>query len=607
MGEPICPANENPARAKPTIEICATRQQLLDCRGHAVVTGGPGSGKTTIALKKAVTRLQEGLTPGQSILFLSFSRAAIARIGEALKIEVSRDQRGALNVQTFHSFFWELLRSHAYLLGAPTRLRVLLPHDERALSQGIKEDDLLWPTWIAERERLWREEGRIAFDLFAPLAARLIENSRHLRRMTSQRYPLIIVDEAQDTGPDAWHCIKLLAEQTQIICLADLEQQIFDHLPGIGPERLEAIQAALSPLIIDLASQNHRSPGSEILTFARDVLSGKRTKEQYAGVSRISYNPKTHDWLQTLRKALGILQHEIRKTTGNWAETIAILVPFGSSAARFSVAMNSGVKPIKHRLLFDETEVMLAARFTAFLLEPRGDEPVDLAEALELLADIKRANGSTEWQRFHGWASKVLSGKKPKAGLVSALQTLLQEFRSVSLTGDPARDWTFVKKALRASGNPELAKIANHLDYLVAFNRGKRISANLSESWQRDGQYTKAREALELALVQDQMIDDLDDALGIQLMTIHKAKSKQFDGVIVVREGRHDGQQFVSNFVWRDDNPPYWRSRKILHVAVTRARVHTLILDPLWPGCPIVDPVLNFRPRSLSARTSPVI
>ena len=97
----------------------------------------------------------------------------------------------------------------------------------------------------------------------------------------------------------------------------------------------------------------------------------------------------------------------------------------------------------------------------------------------------------------------MLSGKNPRAGLVSALQTLLQEFRSESLTGDPARDWIHVKKALGASSNPELAKIPNHLDYLVAFNRGKRISANLSESWQRDGQYTRAREALELALVQE--------------------------------------------------------------------------------------------------------
>lgn len=71
-------------------------------------------------------------------------------------------------------------------------------------------------------------------------------------------------------------------------------------------------------------------------------------------------------------------------------------------------------------------------------------------------------------------------------------------------------------------------------------------------------------------------------------MTIHKSKGKQFDGVIVIREGRHNGQRQVSSFVWWDDEPPYWRSRKILRVGVTRARVHTLILEHVFPACPLM-------------------
>jgi DNA helicase-2/ATP-dependent DNA helicase PcrA len=71
-------------------------------------------------------------------------------------------------------------------------------------------------------------------------------------------------------------------------------------------------------------------------------------------------------------------------------------------------------------------------------------------------------------------------------------------------------------------------------------------------------------------------------------MTIHKSKGKQFDGVIVIREGRHNGQRQVSSFVWWDDEPPHWRSRKILRVGVTRARVHTLILEHVFPACPIM-------------------
>ena len=103
-----------------------------------------------------------------------------------------------------------------------------------------------------------------------------------------------------------------------------------------------------------------------------------------------------------------------------------------------------------------------------------------------------------------------------------------------------------------------------------------------------DGQYTGARAALDLALAQDQILGGVDDPSGVQVMNVHRAKGKQFDGVIVVRDARHDGQKMVSSFLWWGDEPPYHRSRKILRVAITRAKVHTLMLGPIYPACPIV-------------------
>jgi DNA helicase-2/ATP-dependent DNA helicase PcrA len=576
------------------VDICPLRQQFLDCEGHALVLGGPGSGKTTIALRKAVKRIENGLAPGQSVMFLSFTRAAVARIAEAAKIEAPKRQRSLLNLQTFHSFFWELLSAHSYLLGGRKRLVILMPHDERALSGGIKEDKdpEEWATWLIERERLYREEGRIAFDLFGPNAAALLEKSAHLLRLVAQRYPLIIVDEAQDTWPHAWRCIELLAPQSQVICLADLEQQIFDYIPGIGPERIEAIKSSLVPLVIDLGSDNHRSPSSEIVAFGNDLLTGKARGKVYKGVSRIAFNFKTSTPTQRLRIALAILHKNIRKETGQWGRSVAILVPSGPAAAKVSAALSAAARPVKHKLLFDENEALLAARFAAFLLEPKYhlNRLSDLARAFELLADIKKASGSAQSVRLLVWAHAILNGNMPKAGIVMTLLVLMDDLRAAGFTGDPRRDWLTVKNALRSSGQPELAKVAGHLEYLVAFNRGKRISANLSETWQRDGQYTKAREALDLALAQDQILDGVDDSNGLQVMTIHKSKGKQFDGVIVARDSRHDGVRFVSNFVWWDDPAPHSRSRRILRVAVTRAKVHALILEPAWPVCPILNP-----------------
>ena len=87
--------------------------------------------------------------------------------------------------------------------------------------------------------------------------------------------------------------------------------------------------------------------------------------------------------------------------------------------------------------------------------------------------------------------------------------------------------------------------VAKSLDYLVAFNRGRRIGMGLGTIWERDGHYTAAREALDIALAQDQILGGVDDPPGVQVMTIHKSKGKQFDGVIVIREGRHNGQRQV--------------------------------------------------------------
>jgi DNA helicase-2/ATP-dependent DNA helicase PcrA len=132
--------------------------------------------------------------------------------------------------------------------------------------------------------------------------------------------------------------------------------------------------------------------------------------------------------------------------------------------------------------------------------------------------------------------------------------------------------------------------VAGHLDYLVAFNRGKRISANLVARWDLNQSYTQAREAVDIALTQDLIVDGADDPDGVQVMTIHKSKGKQFDGVVVLRRERHDGTKLTSNLVWRGDLAPYPRSRKILMVGVTRARVHTLVAQSAWPICPILGP-----------------
>jgi DNA helicase-2/ATP-dependent DNA helicase PcrA len=93
------------------MQLSERQQQIIAASGHLLVTGGPGSGKTTVAILKAADIARHELCPGQSILFLSFARATVSRVIEAIEYEqqVPRELRRRIEVDTYHSFFWRAL------------------------------------------------------------------------------------------------------------------------------------------------------------------------------------------------------------------------------------------------------------------------------------------------------------------------------------------------------------------------------------------------------------------------------------------------------------------------------------------------------------------
>jgi len=163
------------------VDLTETQKEVLRAVGHQLVTGEPGSGKTTVAILKGAKIAREALKPGQHILFLSFARATVSRVLEAIDEEsaIMPEERRRIEVDTYHSFFWRILKTHGYLVGFPRRMTILTPPNEAialaAVRSGYKAASKLSEEEKAEKRareeaeriRLATEEGRVCFDLFA--------------------------------------------------------------------------------------------------------------------------------------------------------------------------------------------------------------------------------------------------------------------------------------------------------------------------------------------------------------------------------------------------------------------------------------------------------
>jgi len=567
------------------IDLDPKRNRILNTSGHILVTGGPGSGKTTIALAKAHKVIEAGIHNNQEILFLSFSRAAVSRIIDSAEGLLPKEIISGLSIQTFHSFYWSIIQSFGYLLGAPKKLNILLPHDEKTRQVDLALTDKEWKKKLPE---IFFNEGLVAFDLFAKLASEIFNQANRIADIYNKKYPLIIVDEAQDTADDQWESLKYLANSSNMLCLADLSQQIYDFIPGVGPKRIKIIEEDLLPTKVNLGLSNFRSPNSEINTFAKDILLDKPRGKSYHGVTFSLFPPQKNQRNKKIRQALGFTFKRLKKKIGRNPESIALLAAFDKGVTVISEALNE--KPIRHKVLFDETAVILSSRVIAYFLEPKDSKKQNqqIVNALDLISDVLKVKGTkTSIKRAHKleeWAKKVISGKSTRAKVVKVLQNILSELSDYDFQGNPAKDWIYLRDLFYETGVNELKAISKNVEYLIHFKRGKRIATNLLEDWHQYGSYKNAREALSSAISEDQILSGADNESGIYVMTIHKSKGKEFDGVIILRD------QYLSPFVWKDDPKPFKKSRKLLRVGVTRARYNVHILSSaIYPSCPILD------------------
>jgi DNA helicase II / ATP-dependent DNA helicase PcrA len=528
--------------------------------------------------------------------------------------EISDAQKSRIDVDTYHAFFWRVLKTHGYLAGLPRRLLLVTPPNEAiALStirRKYKADSKLSDTERAEKRlledaeriRLAEREGKVCFGVFAQYVSKLLLTSNKVRSLVTSAFPTVILDEFQDTNADQWRVVKALSTGSTLIALADPEQRIFEFA-GAEAKRLQQFKDTLHPSVFDLKSDNHRSKGTDITTFGNDILQSKFSQDSYNGIEFHLFEPNANQALASLRGHT--LQARARRLKAGKHWTVAILVPTKRLTRQVSDAFRAplGVMPvIAHTAAVDMEGPILAAEVVAYLLQQVPGR-AGVEATVDLVCSFYRGKDGDEPGRgnlaeadairraFVKCAEKEAAGlPQPAKSIFHAIRDAIDGTRAIVLTGDPDADWIAVRTALEESSCPRLRKIAGEVRNIRLLERGTVLRQALSQDWRTNSSYRNALAIVQQAFVQEHFARAGRPERGVVVMNMHKAKGKQFDEVIIF-EGwpRYAGQKIVANAdrIVRNNavTPDIGQARQNFRVSVTRARIRTTILTPKGDPC----------------------
>ncbi|MEX2210110.1 MAG: UvrD-helicase domain-containing protein [Patescibacteria group bacterium] len=218
-----------------------------------LVKGGPGSGKTAVALLKARRLLEdEPPTSARRVLFLSLTRAATAEVANRVPRVLAGSLGGRIEMATFHSFALSVLDGFRRYNGQGSEPVVLVSEAEDKLglapTGGLKFDDLLAATH------------------------RLFDAVPWIEELHAHRYLAVMCDEFQDSTDEQVHLLERLASKATLICLADPYQEIYTaFVPGTRRDRIQRLANSGGVEIVDLKSASFRDPSLVIPRAAEAI------------------------------------------------------------------------------------------------------------------------------------------------------------------------------------------------------------------------------------------------------------------------------------------------------------------------------------------------
>lgn len=217
--------------------------KVLDCingKRSFLLEAGAGSGKTWClieSLKYILEKQSETLLiNNQQVVCITYTNVAKDEISERI------NQNPLVLVRTIHEFLWDVIRNYQKELKS-----VILVYNNENPKNHIEDLETLTKEVNIEYTQYGRkfEDGRITHDDVLEFSSRLFRDYPKIRRIVSDKYPYILVDEYQDTEKRTVDLLvdNLLDSKKQNVVIGffgDSMQKIYNQ--GIGVIKSEKLE-----------------------------------------------------------------------------------------------------------------------------------------------------------------------------------------------------------------------------------------------------------------------------------------------------------------------------------------------------------------------------
>lgn len=531
----------------------APRQNILFSSAHVrLIEGEPGAGKTWFGCQLANRELIETIPFHQKVLFLTFARNAVSRIREAYLTQfpdIKNYER--LRIDTFAGFFWWMVESYGRysLNGILKRLW---------LCGSIKINGIIIPEGY---------EG-VTFDAIEEKALELTQ-IKAIQILLSKIDPLIIVDESQDMSDRLSQIIINLAQKSRIVLLRGPGQCIYRNIYNFDPSSiLQKIRTELNPEehqlpFLDRTRQRYSADIENYLNQVKTKTVAPATdypiKFKKVALRNTQGNPNRLDTFVALE--LKELKRHLRAIHQNGQRlSYGVLTSTNTAVAEiYSKIINGSdgyrLSPQSASILFGDNIFLQYGRLLFRLLQYHRFAHVankmsedQIAGAVVMLFREYDPSGNyniSDWKEF----SRLLISKieNMRTLNIDTINGLLRATRSNLPDGCPSTPFDRTDKPLLDL----MYAMLNDTMKLYIFDKFIRLP--------------EAEAAFEKENQKKIIFEKLGIQKNVQVMTIHKAKGKEFDGVILVLENSRKA-------LWSRNNLNHDEIKDLYWVAISRAK-----------------------------------